>query len=121
MPERSRLVGARLAGAEAANGQVLTFLDSHCKLNIQGGQQHVPALLSLSLHIKLTQAFVWQINHWSMSKLIFPSFNGSSSKIFRAGEDQDCSGLFRDDISCQNSLTNSGDFQGRSAPSRLTI
>jgi len=49
-------------------------------------QKDVSILLSLSFHIKLTQARVFQVNQsWSF-KALFPSFNESSSKIFRAGE-----------------------------------
>jgi len=63
MPERSGLVQARLAGAEAANGQVLTFLDSHCKFNVQVGQKDVSILFSLWFHVNLTKASVFQENH----------------------------------------------------------
>lgn len=32
-PERKGLITARLLGASVASGEVLTFLDAHCKLN----------------------------------------------------------------------------------------
>ena len=47
---------------------------------IQGDPKYVSILLSISLHIKLAQASVFQVNyHWS-SKVLFTNFNGSSSR-----------------------------------------
>jgi len=68
-------------------------------------QKVLAILLSRSFRIKLTHASVFQVNQSYNPKVLFPSFNGSSNKTFRAGENQDCRGLFRDEISCPNSTT----------------
>jgi len=59
-------------------------------------------------HIKLTQACVFQENRSQRSKYLFLSFSGSSSKIFRAGADQDYRGIFCDEICYPNSMSISG-------------
>jgi len=76
-------------------------------------QKDVYILSWLSLHIKLTQASVFQVKHSYSSKVLFPSCNGSSSKIIRAGEDQDCRGFFRDEICCPNRTTISEGLSGQ--------
>jgi len=55
------------------------------------------------------------------AQVLFPSFNGSSSKINCAGDDQDSRGLFRNEISCLNSTTIRRNFPDRKSPTRFTI
>jgi len=45
--------------------------------------QNASVLLSLSFHIKLTQASIFLVNHRYSYKSLLPYFTGSSSKIFR--------------------------------------
>ena len=69
---------------------------------IEDGPKICIISLSLSFPIKLTQGSVFCADH-SYSSSLIPCFNESSSKVLRAGEDQDSRGLFRDEISCHNS------------------
>ena len=66
-------------------------------------QNDVSILLSLSFHIKLTQASVFQIDR--APKFWFPASMGQGARYSRAEEDRDCRGLFRHEISSSNSKT----------------